>query len=166
MVFSFFEMNKLLKHWKSVPDGEFKKYMTGEDSGIDSESSLVSSISGPDISQSNLVDPRTFIMGDTYSDRERIQGINNALSWIKDELKKIKESDKYLTKTMISIRSNIKSLKIGKTLINDTGYNSDNEPFYKEDKIRDGKRWLGANAKAFPTNSNYFDKGKRATWVI
>ena len=84
-------MNKLLKHWKSVPDGEFKRYMAAEDSGIDSESSLVSSISEPDISQGNLVDPCTFIMGETYSDRERIQGINHALSWIKDELK---ESDK------------------------------------------------------------------------
>ena len=165
-MFLLLEMNKSLKHWKSVPDGEFKKYMAAEDSGIDSESSLVSSISEPDISQGSLVDPCTFIMGDTYSDRERIQGINNALSWIKDELMKIKESDKYLTKTMISIRSNIKSLKIGKTLMNDTGYNSDNEPFYKEGKTGDVKGWLGANAKSFPTSSNFFDSGKRATWVI
>ena len=165
-MFPLFEMNKLLKHWKSVPDGEFKRYMAAEDSGIDSESSLVSSISEPDISQGNLVDPCTFIMGDTYSDRERIQGINHALSWIKDELIKIKESDKYLTKTMISIRSNIKSLKIGKNLMNDTGYNSDNEPFYKEDKTGDGKGCLRANVKSFPTSSKFFDSGKRATWVV
>ena len=174
------EANKIkrsLKYSKSCPVEDFKQLISSEDSGIDSESSIASSISESDISLQIKSDPRLFILGADYPVNQRVNGIDQALTWIKDELMKIKEQDKTLTKTMISIRSKIANIKLGRALgtsLIDKGYNSDGESKYStaencgkttEDHGKE-KQWLISKENSFPIDSCFFDNGKRATWAI
>lgn len=160
-----------------MPPVEFGLYMAGggEDSGIESDTSPVSSTklasSYEDIEDEVIVNPRSFLLGNKAPEKERIDGITNALNWLRDELTKMKETDKQLTRTFITMRSKIAEHKIkmeSSSPITDHGYydtdSIDNQSQGKNKKL---DQWnLICKDGAFPTNGLDFENNKRATWII
>ena len=152
---------------------EFQNCIFSEDSGIDSALSNESLDSNTILSvpcHEESTDPSSLLLGSKYTDEERIQGINNALQWLKNELIQMKQNDKDLIKTMMDIRSNIAKVKIenefGEDII--VVYYSENEVRHcdNNDEILKERRRLVSNEDFIPGNSNFFDKGKRATWTV
>lgn len=160
-----------------MPPVEFQLQLcTGEDSGIESDSSPVSSTklasSIEDMEDEVVVNPQSFLLGKGASDKERMDGITNALNWLRDELTKMKETDKRLTRTFITMRSQIAEHRVkleSPSPTTDYGYYDtdviDNQSDTKEKKKRE--QWnLICKDGAFPTNGIDFENNKRATWII
>lgn len=158
-------------HSKSMPPSEFPIIcISSADSGIDSDTSPAASTkltnSIEDIETDLNICPKSFILGKNAAEGDRIDGINKAIGWIKDELIKMKSKDKQLTKIMITLRSQIaeQKLKLEKF---DKGYDSDSEATGKQDNEYVKERWkLIAQDGAFPTDGMCFENNKRATWAI
>jgi len=156
---------------KSLPANQFPIIcISSADSGIDSDASPNSSTkltnSIEDIEGDDQISPHSFLLGEDADEKDRIEGINKAIVWVKDELVKMKIKDKQLTKTMITIRSKIAAHKLHIEK-QDTGYDSDLEYRKKENDQYLKERWkLIAKDGAFPTDGERFENNKRATWAI
>lgn len=185
---------RLEKCSKSLPPVEFQQCINAaEDSGIESDTSPVSStkltISLEDLNdetttQQQQVDPRTFLLGKEASESDRIDGITNAINWLRHELLEMKETDKQLTRTFITMRSQIteqrryfESASSSETnTTTDAGYydtnsidknNSSKTSYQNPTAVKKKERWnLISTDGAFPTNGIDFENNKRATWII
>ena len=169
-----FNMSSLLKKnsycSKSLPPVEFQVCISSSDSGIDSDVSPVSSTNITTFKEFHIdieeddeeVSPSSFLLGENVPEHDRIEGINKALSWIKDELIKMKITDRQLAKSMITIRSKIAEQKLHLEKICDTGYDSDVDAPNNENKAR----WKLLMNGGFPASASCFDSNKRATWAI
>ena len=109
-----------------------------------------------------------------------MKGISQAITWIKEELTQMKETDKKLIKQIISIRTDIVHIKQdteetedGKNLtvpkksapIGDSGYGSDRAYLAgdRTEEINEKNYILPEN---FPTSGHLFENNIRATWAI
>jgi len=168
---------------KSLPPTEFQVYISSADSGIDSDASnsttKLSSIESIE-DEFPSVDPTSLLAGRNASHEERVEGIGKALDWLRHELVKMKQTDKRLTKTFITMRSKIAEHKL---LIESGAFMPVEKPIYCDGittddctatiKNRNNKKlnknddWrLIAKDGAFPANGLDFENNKRATWVI
>lgn len=69
----------------------------------------------------------TFILNDQHSTGDRIEGVNQALEWLKNELKSMKVQDRELARTMIHVRSQIQEVHKDLQCAHDKGYDSESE---------------------------------------
>lgn len=165
---------------KSLPPTEFQIYVSSADSGIDSDAStstnkLYSSLESMD-EEAIVADPKTLLCGEKATHEERVEGIGRALKWLREELVKMKETDRKLTKKFINMRSTIAEYKdivdsggllaVDRPLTYDTKDDSTTVTMKKRltRKCDDWK--MIAKDGAFPTNGLDFENNKRATWVI
>lgn len=170
---------------KSLPPTEFQVYISSADSGIDSDASnsttKLSSIESIE-DEYPSVDPSSLLAGRNAPHEERVKGIDKALDWLRHELIKMKQTDKRLTKSFITMRSKIAEHKL---LIESGVMVSVEKPIYcdnvtttddcsavmkqkkntRSNKSNDDWRLIAKDG-AFPTNGLDFENNKRATWVI
>ena len=152
---------------KSLPPNEFPIIsISSADSGIDSDASPNSTNSIEDIEAEDVISPHSLLLGKDADEKDRIEGINKAIGWVKDELVKMKIKDKQLTKAMIIIRSKIAAQKLHLEK-HDTWHDPDSENRKQKNDQYLKERWkLIAKDGAFPTDGESFDNNKRATWAI
>lgn len=165
---------------KSLPPVDFERLISSEDSGIDSEISIASTDSCVLDDRQSQENGQKFLLGEMYSLEQRMKGISQAITWIKEELTQMKETDKKLIKQIISIRTDIVHLKQdteetedGKNLtvpkksapIGDSGYGSDRAYLAggRTEEINEKNYILPEN---FPTSGHLFENNIRATWAI
>eukprot|EP00111_Clytia_hemisphaerica_P021357 TCONS_00062875-protein len=164
---------------KSMPATEFEVYVSSADSGIDSDSASIAKLNSSleSIEQRNEIDPTTLLADKNAPHNERVEGIGKALDWLRDELTKMKETDKKLTKRFIKMRSRIADHK---EFIENGGLLAVEQPILLETTTDDCTSELMrrkmsqkrpdynliAKDGAFPTHGLNFENNKRATWVI
>lgn len=165
---------------KSLPPADFERLISSEDSGIDSEISIASADSCVLNDRQSQDNGHKLLLGEMYSIEQRMKGISQAITWIKEELVKMRETDKKLTKQIIYIRTDIAHLKQNteemedrqnltvpkeSAPIGDSGYGSDRAYLAggRTEEINEKNYILPEN---FPTSGHLFENNIRATWVI
>ncbi len=152
---------------KSLPSADVLS-SGSSDSGLDSD---VISIYSPSDDMFKSIAGHTetrFQFGSDLPLKERMGNLQDALSWIRDELKIMKSQDKQLAKTMIEIRSKIQQTKLELELLRDTGYDSDelDTAENSQENISSNSQREVGNMSELKMNADNFEKSKRATWVV
>ena len=136
------------------------------DSGLDSDALSIYSPTEESAKSCSSTETR-FQFGAELPMKDRMNNLQDALGWIRDELTLMKTQDKQLAKTMIEIRSKIQKTKLEMEALRDTGYDSDEleTKGKKEDNVMNSQADI-TSLNDFPVNGDNFDKNKRATWAV
>lgn len=161
------EKNHSKKRPKSFPNQEILS-SGSSDSGLESENlSIIVTIDGDDFEQ--ILNKRLpeFTFGGNRTHKERMDNLQNALDWVRNELTEMKSQDKQLARTMIDLRSKIQQLKLDIESCNDNGYDSDTEEPKESELNSEMQRPTSiVNFQCLMVNGDAFENNKRATWAI
>ena len=152
---------------KSLQQKDFPQRTASEDSGFESDISSCTSFMTINSTESISClqkDPEKLLLGPGYSLVERMNGVNNALNWLKHELEVMRNQDKNLMKQIISNRAKIAKYK---QYIEGKNEQSEQCTFMLLESAAEKETRKRLNSyETFPDDGSCFHNNKRATWCI
>ena len=161
------EKNPVKSRPKSFPNQEILS-SGSSDSGLESDNiSIVVTMDGGEVESASPKSLPEFNFGEKKTHKERMNNLQNALDWVRNELTEMKSQDKHLARTMIDLRSKIQQLKLDLESCNDNGYDSDVcEPKEVELNTKARSPTSILSCQHILNYGEAFENNKRATWAI